>query len=232
MRRNMASALLDKERIVTTPQKAKEVRPFVERLITLARRALPYKNTGSEDDRAQYLHYYRMVLSRLQDKKMVQKLFGEGDWREEGDSLAERYADRPGGYTRILRIGGSRLGVTVGGTVTGIPEFTYEINGERRSLRMVGNRLGDNAEQVLFELVTEEPEEEEEVAPTVTVTEGAEQEGEGETAVEASEEAEEQAVEAAEAEATEQAAAEAEEQPAEQAEEPEAEDQEEEEEQG
>jgi large subunit ribosomal protein L17 len=194
----MASALLAKERIVTTPQKAKEVRPFVERLITLARRALPYKNTGSDEDRGRYLHYYRTALSRLQDKKMVQKLFGEGDWREEGESLAERYADRPGGYTRILRIGGSRLGTTVGGTVTGIPEFIYEINGERRSLRMVGNRLGDNAEQVLFELVTEEPEEEEEeVAPTVSV---AEEEPEAEVETEQTE----ASAEEAEAEAPEQ----------------------------
>jgi large subunit ribosomal protein L17 len=223
MRRNMASALLSKERIVTTPQKAKEVRPFVERLITLARRAMPYKNTGDAQDRAQYLHYYRTALKRLQDKKMVQKLFGEGDWREEGQSLGERYADRPGGYTRILRIGGSRLGGLVGGAVTGIPEFTYEINGERRSLRMVGNRLGDNAEQVLFELVTETAEEEEEeVAPSVSVTE---EEPEAETAAEETEAAE--PAEETEAEAEQEAEATAE---AEQAEEPEEETEEEEQE--
>ena len=78
MRRNLAAALLRRERVVTTPAKAKEVRPFVERLITLARRALQYKDGADPRERARYLHYYRLALSRLQDKKMVQKLFGEG----------------------------------------------------------------------------------------------------------------------------------------------------------
>jgi large subunit ribosomal protein L17 len=173
LRRNMASALLRQERIITTPAKAKEVRPFVERLITLARRALPYRDTGSDEDRAKYLHYYRLALKRLQDKEMVQKLFGEGAWRgEETECLAERYADRPGGYTRIVRLSGSRLGVLVGTSVGEIPEFIYEIDGRERSLKLTGNRLGDNAPQALFELVEKErpPEGEEEVAPTVDVS--------------------------------------------------------------
>ncbi|MGD2175801.1 MAG: 50S ribosomal protein L17 [Candidatus Brocadiaceae bacterium] len=169
LRRNMAAALLRHERVITTPAKAKEVRPFVERLITLARRALPYRE-GDEEDRATYLHHYRLVLSRLQDKEMAQKLFGEGEWRER-ECLAERYADRPGGYTRIVRLGGSRLGVPLGTTVGEIPEFIYEIDGRERSLKMTGNRLGDNAPQALFELVEREiVPEEEEVAPTVTVS--------------------------------------------------------------
>lgn len=172
MRRNLAAALLRHERVITTPQKAKEVRPFVERLITLARRALPYKDTGDEQDRARYLHYYRLVLSRLQDKEMAQKLFGEGPWREEEQSLAERYADRPGGYTRIVRLSGSRLGVPLGTAVGEIPEFVYEIAGQERRIKLTGNRLGDNAPQAIFELVEEvRAPTEAEQAPTVTASE-------------------------------------------------------------
>jgi large subunit ribosomal protein L17 len=117
------------------------------------------------------MHYYRLALQRLQDKEMVQKLFGEGRWREEEESLAARYADRPGGYTRIVRLGGSRLGVPVGGNVGGVSELTYAIGGEERTLRLTGNRLGDNAPQSLFELVEKAGAEEGEVAPAVLVTE-------------------------------------------------------------
>jgi large subunit ribosomal protein L17 len=149
----MAAALIERERIITTPAKAKAVRPFIERLITLARRALPLKDTGNPSDRARYLHYYRVALSRLQDKKMVQKLFGEGPWREENESLAARFAERPGGYTRIVKLGGSRMGIPMGGSVGSIAKLSYTLAGQERVVRMVGNRLGDNAEQVIFELV-------------------------------------------------------------------------------
>ncbi|MDP6438478.1 MAG: 50S ribosomal protein L17, partial [Candidatus Brocadiia bacterium] len=125
LRRNMAKALLEHERIITSPAKAKEVRSFVERLITLAKRALPYQAAGGGADRARYLHYYRLALSKLQDKRLVRKLFGEGEWREQ-ESLAQRYAERPGGFTRIIRLSGSRLGVPVGGTLGEIPELSYE----------------------------------------------------------------------------------------------------------
>src|SRR5260370_8994855 len=82
--RNMASALFERERIRTTLMKAKELRPYAERLITLAKR---------EDDR---LHARRLVSRDIQDPGVVRKLF---------DSLGARYATRPGGYTRILRLG-------------------------------------------------------------------------------------------------------------------------------
>ncbi|HXB55774.1 MAG TPA: 50S ribosomal protein L17 [Vicinamibacteria bacterium] len=82
--RNMASALFERERIRTTLMKAKELRPYAERLITLAKR---------EDDR---LHARRLVSRDIQDPGVVKKLF---------DSLGARYATRPGGYTRILRLG-------------------------------------------------------------------------------------------------------------------------------
>jgi large subunit ribosomal protein L17 len=82
--RNLATSLFEKERIRTTLMKAKELRPYAERLITLAKR---------EDNR---LHARRLVSRDIQDPVVVKKLF---------DSLGARYATRPGGYTRILRLG-------------------------------------------------------------------------------------------------------------------------------
>ncbi len=191
MSRNLACALLRRERVVTTPAKAKQVRPFVERLITLARRALPFKD-GDKADRARYVHYYRLALQRLQDKEAVQKLFGEGRWRE-GESLAQRYADRAGGYTRIVRLSGSRLGVPIGDAVSSVPELTYEMAGTERTLRLTGNRLGDNAPQVIFELVEKAGavEEAEEVAPTVSVSEEPREEEPAAVSEEADEQAQE-----------------------------------------
>ena len=82
---NMANALIKHEQIRTTLPKAKELRPFVERLITLGKKGGLYNR--------------RRALSILRDKAMVQKLF-DGD-----ESLAERYSERQGGYSRILKAG-------------------------------------------------------------------------------------------------------------------------------
>ena len=80
---NLSKELIEHERIETTVAKAKAVKPEVEKLITLARRG--------------DLHARRQALSALgQDKFVVYKLFEE---------IAPRYADRPGGYTRILKLG-------------------------------------------------------------------------------------------------------------------------------
>ncbi len=72
-RRNIARALLEHERIVTTPAKAKETQSFVEKLITLARKAQPFKDDSENHEK--YLHYYRKAFDKLQDKRMVQKLY-------------------------------------------------------------------------------------------------------------------------------------------------------------
>lgn len=80
--RNMAAALIKHEQIQTTLPKAKELRPYVEKLITLAKR-------GGLSNR-------RLAMSRLQDETQLKKLF---------DVLAERYSDRDGGYTRIIKAG-------------------------------------------------------------------------------------------------------------------------------
>ncbi len=91
--RNQAEALLRHERIRTTVPKAKELRPFVERIITVAKRGLA---DGSE---VKALHARRLILRDIADKGVVSKLF---------DTLAPRFAERPGGYTRILRLGHRR----------------------------------------------------------------------------------------------------------------------------
>ncbi len=79
MLRNMATSLFDKERIKTTMPKAKQLRPFAEKLITLAK--------------SQSLASRRLTLSYITDKKVVKKLF---------DELAKRYSNDNGGYTRIV----------------------------------------------------------------------------------------------------------------------------------
>ncbi len=81
---NMAAALIKHEQIKTTLPKAKELRPVVEKLVTLSRR-------GGAD-----LHARRQALATVRDADQVRKLF---------DVLGPRYAGRPGGYTRVLKAG-------------------------------------------------------------------------------------------------------------------------------
>jgi large subunit ribosomal protein L17 len=89
--RNQADALLRHERIRTTVAKAKELRPFVERLITVAKRSLA---DGADSGRT--VHARRIVRRDLADREVAAKLF---------ETIAPRFASRPGGYIRILRLG-------------------------------------------------------------------------------------------------------------------------------
>ena len=91
MLRNQATALIRYEHIETTVPRAKELRPFVERLITIAKRGI-----AAGDGNGKALHARRLVARDLVDGAVVVKLF---------DTLAPRFAERPGGYTRILRLG-------------------------------------------------------------------------------------------------------------------------------
>ena len=91
MLRNQATALLRHEHLTTTVPKAKELRPFVERLITIAKRGVA---DGPANGRV--LNARRLVMHDLQDREVVTKLF---------DTLAPRFASRGGGYTRLLRVG-------------------------------------------------------------------------------------------------------------------------------
>jgi large subunit ribosomal protein L17 len=80
--RNLVTSLLEKERIITTVAKAKATRPLAEKMITLAK-----KNT---------LHTRRQALSFIFKKDVVKKLF---------DEIGPRFSERPGGYTRIVKLG-------------------------------------------------------------------------------------------------------------------------------
>ena len=80
--KNMAQALIKHEQIITTLPKAKTLKPIIDKLITLGKK-------GS-------LHARRQAFSQLRDNNMVSKLFGD---------LASRYADRQGGYSRVLKAG-------------------------------------------------------------------------------------------------------------------------------
>lgn len=112
LRRNMACSLFLHGRIKTTPEKAKELRQFAEKLITLG------KKGG--------LNAFRRALQLLDNKPVVRRLFRE---------IAPRFSARPGGYTRILRLGAE------------------------------ATRLGDKAQQVFLELVEPMPEAAEGAAP-------------------------------------------------------------------
>lgn len=87
MRRNMASSIIEHERVTTTTVKAKAIRPFVEKLVTLAK----------EDS----VHNRRRAFALLRNKEAVSKLF---------ETLGPRFASRQGGYTRILKLSKPRLG--------------------------------------------------------------------------------------------------------------------------
>ena len=87
MTRNMTASLIEHERIITTVQKAKTVKPFIEKLVTLSK------------DPSQ--HHRRRAFAKVRSKEAVQKLF---------DVIGPRFKDRPGGYCRILRLNKPRLG--------------------------------------------------------------------------------------------------------------------------
>jgi large subunit ribosomal protein L17 len=110
----MATSLLIHDRIRTTDAKAKELRKYVEKMITLARKAKKAAGVGEDKNQvAKALHYRRQALQflrlpridasnpddRAERKELLDKLFVD---------LAERYADRPGGYTRVLKVGNRR----------------------------------------------------------------------------------------------------------------------------
>jgi large subunit ribosomal protein L17 len=87
MTRNMAASVIEHERIITTLPKAKAVKPFIEKLITLSKEASQ--------------HNRRRAFAKLRNKEAVEKLF---------DVLGPRFADRPGGYCRIVKLAKRRLG--------------------------------------------------------------------------------------------------------------------------
>ena len=91
MLRNQAVALLRNDRIQTTVPRAKELRPFVERIISIAKRSL-----DAPEGSAQGVTARRRVAADINDREVVTRLF---------DTIAPKYVERPGGYTRLLRLG-------------------------------------------------------------------------------------------------------------------------------
>ena len=127
--RNLVTCLLRDERIRTTDPKAKEVRRWVDRVITL----------GKEGS----LHARRQALSIVCDKAMVRKLF---------DTIAPRFKDRPGGYTRIIKVGrrrGDSAPLSLIELVTGAESGAPDNSGRRKRRRRGGespNATGQGAE--------------------------------------------------------------------------------------
>jgi large subunit ribosomal protein L17 len=89
LRRNLVKQLFEHERIETTRTKAEAIRGQAERLITLAKR-------GKDAGEAREVHARRLAVARLGDATIVKKLF---------DDIAPRFTDRPGGYTRMFKLG-------------------------------------------------------------------------------------------------------------------------------
>ena len=92
---NLSCSLIENGRIKTTLAKARALRPFIEKAITLA------KNAHATDDAAQKVHYRRLAIARLRSKSAVKKLF---------DELVDQFVSRNGGYTRIYKLALPRLG--------------------------------------------------------------------------------------------------------------------------
>lgn len=110
LKRNLLLGLFSHERITTTLPKARELRPYVERLITLAKRGV------ASGDKTKELHARRLVLARLGPVAKVEILDAKGNGTGETvigklfSVLAPRYKDRAGGYTRIMKLTKRRLG--------------------------------------------------------------------------------------------------------------------------
>ena len=117
MLRNLATSLINsrEERIVTTLPKAKELRPFVERAITLSRRARSFADEGADvralhlrRQAAGFFHAGNTTVSEVTGKRgqlRPERTAGVAALKRLFNDLGERYKDRPGGYTRILKLG-------------------------------------------------------------------------------------------------------------------------------
>ncbi len=110
MFRNMATSLFEHERIVTTEQKAKELRPIAEKMITLAKRG--------------DLHARRQALRYIRKKDIVAKLFTD---------IQEQFADRNGGYTRIIKTG-TRKGDAASMAIIELVGYEEDLGGDEAEI--------------------------------------------------------------------------------------------------
>lgn len=119
LERNLVTSLFVYGRVITTLEKAKEFRGTAERMVTLA------KKGG--------LHNFRRILRTVQDEQVARKIV---------EDVAKRFTERPGGYTRVIKLGGSRW------------------DGDGRG-QFAFNRLGDNGRKAAWELVVRKERDEE-----------------------------------------------------------------------
>jgi large subunit ribosomal protein L17 len=101
LRRNMLRALLINGRVVTTHAKAKAIRPYVEKIVTRARKASRLKESSTRADHEAFVHQVRLLAREVPDRKLLKLLV---------DVIGPMSKDRPGGYTRILRDARNRVG--------------------------------------------------------------------------------------------------------------------------
>ncbi|MBO9424939.1 MULTISPECIES: 50S ribosomal protein L17 [Stappiaceae] len=118
---NMAASLIKHEQIVTTLPKAKEMKPIIDKLITLGKRG--------------DLHARRQAISQIRDVAMVKKLF---------DTLGERYKDREGGYSRVLKAG-FRYGDNAPMAVIELVDRDPEARGADDRARVEAEEAAENA---------------------------------------------------------------------------------------
>ncbi|ADZ70191.1 50S ribosomal protein L17 [Polymorphum gilvum] len=118
---NMAASLIRHEQIVTTLPKAKELKPIMDKLVTLGKRG--------------DLHARRQAISQVRDVAMVRKLF---------DTLADRYKERPGGYTRVLKAG-FRYGDSAPMAVIELVDRDVEARGAEDRARVEAQEAAENA---------------------------------------------------------------------------------------
>ena len=123
--KNMAQAIIKHEQIITTLPKAKTMKPLIDKLITLGKK-------GS-------LHARRQAFSQLRDNKMVSKLFGD---------LATRYANRQGGYSRVLKAG-YRYGDAAAMAVLELVDRNEDARGQDSGPVQINNTTEDEAKEAV-----------------------------------------------------------------------------------
>ena len=123
--KNMAQAIIKHEQIITTLPKAKTMKPLIDKLITLGKKGT--------------LHARRQAFSQLRDNKMVSKLFGD---------LAARYADRHGGYSRVLKAG-YRYGDTAAMAVIELVDRNEDARGKDSGPVQINNTTEDEPKEAV-----------------------------------------------------------------------------------
>jgi len=145
---NLSCSLIEHGRIKTTLAKARALRPAIEKIITLAKKA------HVTDDAARKIHYRRLAIARLRNKKAVSKLF---------DELVDQFASRNGGYTRIYKLALPRLGDAAD---MALIEFVEELPKKKSSKKKAAKKKATTAVSKENPSVTPSSEEQPEAVET------------------------------------------------------------------